>query len=579
MKAQRAVAPRLNDTVKPEHVQPDYRYLIRSWERRTSLLRRISARLGLQGKLLLCFMALLSAALGGSCYLFVHKSSERLADLMGEQARQISYALSLAGKPALAEGRIDELQQIGQDLLKSRNILFVAFLDTQANTLAVASRDPDFRGTGFSAQNSITQNLMQVRCETGGVFGDHMEIIAPVLSLPGLTPPERSETGHRVAGARLLGYVSLGISQTREQEQLQQIAYYVVGIGFIIAIISLPLAYTLVYRVFQPIRQLVEATLKIAAGDLDTEVAIDRPDIIGTLARSFNEMVERVRTQQEALEEANTQLAYANAQLEEVNRGLEENVRQRTAQLEAANKRLSSEIAEKEDFLRAVSHDLNAPLRNISGMASMLLMKHRQKFDEDIIHRLERIQKNVEVETDLITELLELSRIKTRRQKMEPVEIDAMVRELGEMFDSDLKTKQIDFTIDSPLPVLHCEQARLRQVFQNLIDNAIKYMGDGKVREIHVGCMLKSSEAEFYVRDTGMGIDPEDISKVFFVFRRGKNGAAHNVVGKGVGLASVKSIIENYQGSIWVESQLGQGTTFRFSINGMYVPRQRWPRS
>ena len=139
-------------------------------------------------------------------------------------------------------------------------------------------------------------------------------------------------------------------------------------------------------------------------------------------------------------------------------------------QLEAANQRLSGEIAEKEDFLRAVSHDLTAPLRNIGGMAMMLLLKHRGQFDEDVVHRLERIQKNVEVETDLIGELLELSRIKTRRQKMEPVETAALVRELAELFEDDLHRHGIDLLLDaSALPVLQCERSRIRQVFQNLI--------------------------------------------------------------------------------------------------------------
>jgi len=205
-------------------------------------------------------------------------------------------------------------------------------------------------------------------------------------------------------------------------------------------------------------------------------------------------------------------------------------------------------------------------------MATMLLMKNREKFDEDVIHRLERIQKNVQVETDLIAELLELSRIKTRRQKMEPVDVGAMVHELAGMFENDLRTKNIALVVDQLLPVLECERARIRQVFQNLIDNAIKYMGEGANRRIHVGCKVGKAEAEFYVSDTGIGIDPEDIDKVFFVFRRGKNCGA-NTTGKGVGLASVKSIIETYNGRIWVESQLGTGTTFRFTINGKYVPQ------
>jgi signal transduction histidine kinase len=189
-----------------------------------------------------------------------------------------------------------------------------------------------------------------------------------------------------------------------------------------------------------------------------------------------------------------------------------------------------------------------------------------------VIHRLERIQKNVEVETGLIAELLELSRIKTRRQKIEPVEIQGLVQDVGDIFENDLKDKQIELIIDGRLPVLNCERSRLRQVFQNLIDNAIKYMGEGEIREIHVGCEMRQSEAEFYVRDTGMGIDPEDADKIFYVFRRGKQAASRQISGKGVGLASVKSIIETYSGTIWVQSIPGQGSTFRFTINGQFVP-------
>ncbi len=177
----------------------------------------------------------------------------------------------------------------------------------------------------------------------------------------------------------------------------------------------------------------------------------------------------------------------------------------------------------------------------------------------------------MEAETDLISELLDLSRIKTRRQKMEMVEIGPLVRDLEDIFESDLKGRQILLKIDTPMPVLNGEKARFRQVFQNLIDNAIKYMGEGPLREIHVGCHIRATEAEFYIRDTGVGIDPDDIEKVFFIFRRGKNPATKNIVGKGVGLASVKSIIETYSGTIWVESTLGQGSTFHFTINGQYV--------
>jgi signal transduction histidine kinase len=97
-------------------------------------------------------------------------------------------------------------------------------------------------------------------------------------------------------------------------------------------------------------------------------------------------------------------------------------------------------------------------------------------------------------------------------------------------------------------------------------------MGDRPTKEIHVGYEMKTSEAEFYVRDTGIGIELEDIDKVFFVFRRGKNTQAQNIAGKGVGLASVKSIIETYNGKIWVTSEVGEGSAFRFTINARFLP-------
>jgi signal transduction histidine kinase len=181
------------------------------------------------------------------------------------------------------------------------------------------------------------------------------------------------------------------------------------------------------------------------------------------------------------------------------------------------------------------------------------------------------------VETDLISELLELSRIKSRRQKMEYVDAEAICKDLGDVFDNDLRTRNIMLILDTHLPPITGERSRIRQVLQNLIDNAIKYMGDGQLREIHVGCAMAPTHAEFYVRDTGMGIEQEEIPKVFNVFRRGRSTGVQSVPGKGVGLASVKSIIEMYSGRIWVESVPGQGSTFKFTIDGEFISGcQNW---
>jgi signal transduction histidine kinase len=531
--------------------------------------------LGLQGRLICSFLGLLAVALGGSCYLFAGESSAQMTDMMGRQATSIAYTLSLAAEPLVEQGRQADLDRIGKDLLNSRDLLYVAVLGPDRKPISLSRRYVDFNWSDVSPVDPQSASVYSVHPAVSSSVGQYLDVYAPVT--------RHSKDGHDTG--KVLGYVVVGVTMDAQMAQVQWVTWMVGGIGIIVVVTSLPIAFLLVYSIFKPIRHLVDATRKVAAGRTDFVVESNRADAIGELSRSFAEMVRKIRRQRQDLADANMQLgaanhklgdanqqlADANLKLSDVNRDLEQMVQQRTAQLETANQRLTTEISEKEDFLRAISHDLNAPLRNIAGMASMLLLKHRAVFTEDVIHRLERIQKNVEVETDLISELLELSRIKTRRQTLERVDTELMVNDLAGMFEQDLQSKQINLITDTPLPVLTAERPRIRQVMQNLIDNAIKYMGDRPVKEIHVGCVVKPDEAEFYVRDTGIGIEAEDIAKVFHIFRRGKSAQTANIPGKGVGLSSVKSIIEMYNGTIWVESVFGQGSTFKFTINGKFV--------
>jgi signal transduction histidine kinase len=515
--------------------------------RRKPWYRSLSQRLGLQAKLVVAFIVVIMLTLGGFVLLSLRDTQDRMTGELSAQARQVSVTLAALGSESIVAGRTEQLKTVSSELIRSSsNITGVTFYNLQGEPIAWDSRSGS-RPSNFDPRNTTT-------------LGQVIKSFDSACELISITVPVFSSLDQRI-----VGFVRVSISLDQLTQQTHHVAWTAGRVGLALVMFSIPVAWLLVKRIFLPIRLLVQAASRIAAGDLDTRVETDRPDVIGDLARKFNDMSRTVKQQQHALKKANQQLA-------EANRDLESKVEQRTAQFEAANKRLSAEIAEKEDFLRAVSHDLNAPLRNISGMVTMLLMKKKDSLDEDAVHRLDRIKKNVEVETDLINELLELSRIKTRRQAMEQVNLEEMVWDLRGLFENDLKTRQIQLIVDTALPALHCERARVRQVFQNLIDNAIKYMGEGETREIHVGCTIRLSEAEFYVRDTGLGIDADDVGKVFFVFRRGKNTGAQNVSGKGVGLASVKSIIETYSGKIWVESEAGKGSTFRFTINGQYVP-------
>jgi methyl-accepting chemotaxis protein len=146
---------------------------------------------------------------------------------------------------------------------------------------------------------------MQVRLDSSPVLGDYVQVLAPILSQPKSGEYKSTAIG---GGQRLLGYVSVGVSQTPEQAQMSRINILAGVIAALVVLGSLPLVFFLVHRIFLPIRELVAATNKIAGGSYDTQVAVDRSDVIGGLARSFNEMVKTIKRQQDDLAAANKQL-------------------------------------------------------------------------------------------------------------------------------------------------------------------------------------------------------------------------------------------------------------------------------
>ena len=374
--------------------------------------RSTGLRGGLQGKLVITFVFLLAVSLAASCWLFVSESRATFDRVTADQTRQLARTLAMASEPALGRRDAAELQRIGAELMKTRGLVGVAFFDAAGAALAVATLDPELERPGarfFEDPRSGSVKLDTPRRAWTPSLGNYVELAEPVMR------PIQADGAANGSPGDVLGYVTVYASEGQIAASERAIAASVILIGAAAVLVCWPMMYLLVHRIFAPIRQLVAATNRIAEGDLNTNVDIDRPDVIGTLARSFNEMADRLRSNQRQLADANARLALANEQLATVNRDLEAKVSERTTALELANRRLSSEMADKDDFLRTVSHDLNAPLRNIGGMAAMLLMKHRSTFDPEVVHRLERIQKNVELESSLIGELLELSRIKTRR--------------------------------------------------------------------------------------------------------------------------------------------------------------------
>jgi signal transduction histidine kinase len=166
----------------------------------------------------------------------------------------------------------------------------------------------------------------------------------------------------------------------------------------------------------------------------------------------------------------------------------------------------------------------------------------------------------------MIGELLELSRIRSRPQRRQVVDLGALLSGLEETFEYELRNRGIHMDVAGPMPALYVEPIRIRQAFQNLIDNAIKYMPVREGGWIRVGYRLTGRLHEFYVADNGPGIPADQLERVFCIFRRAESAATAGVPGKGVGLAVVRSVVSIYDGRAWVESELGRGSTFYVAL-------------
>ena len=226
------------------------------------------------------------------------------------------------------------------------------------------------------------------------------------------------------------------------------------------------------------------------------------------------------------------------------------------AQLEAKN-------AELESFTYTVSHDLKAPLLTINGFLGFLekdaLAGNTERMKADI----SRITEATDKMHRLLTELLELSRIGRMMNPPEDLLFDEIVHEATNLVRGQLEARHVRVTVGGNLPVVRGDRVRLTEVVQNLLDNAVKFMGDQPEPCIEIGQIgEEAGNPIFYVRDNGIGIDPSQHERIFGLF----NKLDPRVEGTGIGLAIVKRIVEFHGGRIWVESEVGKGSTFCFTL-------------
>ncbi|WP_049922502.1 PAS domain-containing protein [Halopiger djelfimassiliensis] len=223
--------------------------------------------------------------------------------------------------------------------------------------------------------------------------------------------------------------------------------------------------------------------------------------------------------------------------------------------LEESNERL-------EQFAYAASHDLQEPLRMITSYLQLLESRYGDAFDEDGEEFLAFAIDGADRMRDMIDGLLEYSRVETRGEPFEPVDLNAVFESVLADLQFRIEESNAEITA-AQLPRVTGDRSQIRQVLQNLVSNAITYSGDEPPR-VHVGAERRGSEWVISVRDEGIGIDPADHERVFSIFDRLHSHAEYD--GTGIGLALCERIVERHGGEIWVESEPGEGSTFSITL-------------
>ncbi len=268
-------------------------------------------------------------------------------------------------------------------------------------------------------------------------------------------------------------------------------------------------------------------------------------DEIGELVRAFNEMARN-------LESTTTSVGNLNKEIAE--RKEAEHIQDELL------KKVDNINKELKEFTYIVSHDLKSPLRGIKTLANWVLSDCADKLSDESKEQMNLLLERVERMHNLIEGALQYSRAGQANGKRVQINLNNFIREIIDMV---VPPENITITIEDELPIIECEEIHAMQIFQNLLSNAIKYMDKPQGR-IKIGCVEQDGFWKFSVADNGPGIEEKHFERIFKIFQALPTSA--DFEGTGVGLTVVKKLVGLYQGEIWVESKLGEGSTFFFTL-------------
>src|SRR5437870_2118046 len=473
----------------------------------------------------------------------------------------ISGLVLLLTSAAFAGYQYWSLRQTTRDALSVRGRIIAA-----NSTASLAfSNDADARGL-LSALRADPHIVAAVLYDKGGhVFAAYPADVAG-NAVPAAPGPDgyRFERGLLIGfqpveetGSQRLGtlYLASDLGAIYDTFRLSGI------IGLALMAVALLAAYVLSKvlqgTISQPILALAE-TAKAVSTRQDYSVRAPKlgEDELGFLTDAFNQLLGRIQDQDRAVRENATQLEQRVADRTHELQERNESLRRNAAELLAANQELDA-------FAYSVSHDLRAPLRSIDGFSQILLEDYATQLDEAGQDSLRRVRGGTQRMGTLIDDLLKLARVTRTEIRAEAVDLSDMARDIAAELQRATPERQVEFAI-APQLKARGDPRLLRVVLDNLLRNSWKYTAKQARPRIEFGSVEENGGRAFMVRDNGAGFDMKYADKLFGVFQRLHSAAEFE--GTGIGLATVRRIINRHGGRIWAEGAVDQGATFYFTL-------------
>jgi signal transduction histidine kinase/DNA-binding response OmpR family regulator len=326
-----------------------------------------------------------------------------------------------------------------------------------------------------------------------------------------------------------------------------RLVYATTGLTLLSILISMLVATALATRITRPIGELTAGAQEISEGNFERRLAIRSNDELQILADAFNHMAERLKQNVAELEASNQKLAALNAELQQLDRM-------------------------KSDLLANVSHELRTPLTAIKGYTDYIIEGKLGQVTEKQEKGLTVVQRNLERLTKTINALLDFSRMEAGRISLhlQPFALGALVEQVHGMLRSEVEKKRLVFAVEVEpgLPPVIADREKISAVLENLLVNAIKFTPEGGRVAVSAARARGPvrAEAEIRVSDTGPGIAPEQLEKIFTRFHQADSSSTRRFGGVGLGLAIVRSILEAHGSSISAERSEGGGAAFRFTL-------------